>query len=127
MNLIWNPGSINPRYDTTRGGSYYNMNTLGGSFNLDWWIKKMYPSCNCYDLAGIAQLACGILVDEKANELVDSRYVWQNPNGYINPGPLFGWVPFGGLNLQCNSPFWTSKCVCCDQITLLIPLNDFPC
>lgn len=109
MDVIWNPGSTTPRYDTTHGASSYNMNILGGSFNLDCWIKELYPGCNCYDLAGIAQLACTILVDDSGNELVDSRFVFQDPNGYVNPGPLFGWVAFGGDHLRCNTPFWKSR------------------
>lgn len=106
MDVIWDPTSIKPRYDTRYGGSYYNMTSVGGSFNLDGWINKSFPACNSYDLAAIAQLACTILVDNSGNELVDSRWVYQYPNGYINKGPLYGWVPFGGDHLNCNSPFW---------------------
>lgn len=90
------------------GSSFYNMRKLGGSFNLRGWTKKSFPLCNCYDLAAITQLACAILVDEFGNERVDSSWVFQCPNGFINIGPLFGWVAFGGEYLRCNDPFW--KC-----------------
>ncbi|KAH8807699.1 hypothetical protein F5884DRAFT_677322 [Xylogone sp. PMI_703] len=106
IGVIWNPCSTKPRYDTNEGCSHYGLRHFGGGFNLAAWVKATYERCNCYDMAGISQLACSLLMDEGGHELVDSHWVFHYPNGYINPGPLIGWVQYGGDHLRCNTPFW---------------------
>jgi len=106
--VVWSPTQQVPRYDTASGAPYYVDGGLGGGFKLAAWVSVTYPRCNCYDLAAIAQLAVCLLMDTQGAELADSRWVFQQPNGFINPGPLFRWVAFGGDHLRCNTPFWTS-------------------
>ena len=108
VGIVWNPSSDNPRYDTSEGRPFYAEGPLGGGYNLPAWDRKQSPRCNCYDLAGILQLACCLLMNPNGMELADSRWVFQAPNGFINPGPLLGWVRAGGDNLRCNTPFWES-------------------
>lgn len=116
MNLIWNwpqnaqnPNPGTPQYDSQYGGkSYYGMAGEGGSFMLSQWLVSFQPLCNCYDLAAISQLACAILVDQAGEELVLSDWIYQEPNGFINSGPLYGRVT-GGLNMTCNNPFWAQS------------------
>jgi hypothetical protein len=109
VRVIWNPSLIKPRYDTSGGAPFYGVSNLGGGFRLQDWVNTIRERCNCYDIAGISQLACSLLMDESGNELADSHWVYHNPNGYINPGPLIRWVQFGGDHLRCNTPFWESK------------------
>jgi len=106
--VVWSPTLRVPRYDTASGKAYYVGGSLGGSFKLAAWVAVTYPRCNCYDLAAIAQLAICLLMDAQGAELADSKWVFQEPNGFINPGPLFRWVAFGGDHLRCNTPFWES-------------------
>lgn len=108
VGVIWNPRLTKPRYDTYSGQSYYGISNLGGGFRLRDWYYTTYDKCNCYDVAGISQLACSLLMDNAGNELADSHWVFQEPNGYINPGPLIRWVKSGGDHLRCNTPFWAS-------------------
>lgn len=108
ISVIWNPCSTKPRYDTNSGSPYYGVSKYGGGFSLKDWVKATYERCNCYDVAGISQLACSLLMDNEGNELANSNWVFQSPNGYINPGPLIGWVKYGTDHLRCNSPFWES-------------------
>ncbi|KAL5321066.1 hypothetical protein ACEPPN_011876 [Leptodophora sp. 'Broadleaf-Isolate-01'] len=86
---VWawgNPqGPGKPQYDAVSGGSYYNVGRFGGGFNLQDWLSVTYASCNCYDLAGIVQLGCCLLLSSNADELLDSRWVFQGPNGFVNP------------------------------------------
>ena len=103
---VWNPSSSKPRYDTRFGRACYVESHLGGSFNFPAWESSIYPSCNCYDLAGVLQLACCLLRSNGGLELADSHWVFQSLNGFINEGPLFRWVSEGGDNLRCNTPFW---------------------
>jgi hypothetical protein len=107
--VIWNPCSTKPRYDTLSGRPYYGVSSYGGGFKLGDWVKATYERCNCYDVAGISQLACSLLMDSDGKELADSHWVFQDPNGFINPGPLIRWVRYGGDHLQCNTPFWESQ------------------
>ncbi|KID73420.1 uncharacterized protein G6M90_00g062640 [Metarhizium brunneum] len=108
VNVIWNASLTTPRYDTSRGMAYYGVSGYGGGFKLKEWFDTLYPRCNCYDLAGISQLALSMLMDANGAELTDSHWVFQSPNGFINPGPLIRWVASGGDNLRCNTPFWES-------------------
>ena len=104
--VVWNPASDRIQYDVYVGKSYFGVYSLGGNFASAAWFRALRPKCNCYDVAGISQLAMTMLVDDNGVEMGDSHWVFQVPNGFINPGPLIGWVKAGGLNLECNSPFW---------------------
>jgi hypothetical protein len=108
IDVIWNSSLSKPKYDVWNGASWYGVSQQGGSFKLNDWYLSSSNFCNCYDLAGITQLACSLLIDGNQDELVNSHWVFQLPNGYINCGPLIRWVTAGGLNLKCNSPFWGS-------------------
>jgi hypothetical protein len=90
------------RYDVFSGASSYNLQGQGGNFQLNRWMLGMFPDVNCYDLAGIASLACNVLIDSAGKEIVDSRWIFQTPNGFIMPGPLIGWLQYP----LCDNPFW---------------------
>ncbi|KAI1314194.1 hypothetical protein F5Y03DRAFT_380993 [Xylaria venustula] len=117
VGVVWNPSLSSPRYDTWYGAAKYAQSYLGFGFKLQEYFNDAFNNgsenpprtCNCYDMAGICQLALSILMDASGAELADSRWVFQAPNGFINPGPLIRWVAAGGDNLRCNTPFWSSK------------------
>jgi hypothetical protein len=97
-----------PQYDCEHGASFYGMGEYGGSFNLTDWLRATHPQLGCYDLAGIAQVACGLLLDGAGGEVVDSNWVFQQPNAYILPGTLYGRddvVLLGGAP-GLNNPFF---------------------
>lgn len=108
VSVIWSPCSTRPRYDTNSGSPYYGVSKYGGGFKLEDWYNSRYERCNCYDVAGISQLSCSLLIDKDGKELADSHWVLHSPNGYVNPGPLIGWVKYSGDHLRCNTPFWQS-------------------
>ncbi|KAF2962879.1 hypothetical protein GQX73_g10692 [Xylaria multiplex] len=108
VRVVWNPSLSRPRYDTRYGAAQYVQTSLGGGFKLQEYFNSAFETCNCYDMAGICQLALSILVDASGAELADSRWVFQQPNGFINPGPLIRWVTAGGDHLRCNTPFWAT-------------------
>jgi hypothetical protein len=110
MYAIWNSGV---KYACRGGGSYYigpyygedyeqTDVSKGGVFALTRFYNGVFPCCNCYDLAAIAQLACSILRDVNGVEILGSRWVFQSPFGYINPGILVGYPQYP----YCNSPFF---------------------
>lgn len=104
MRRIWSWPQVDnagPRYDNQHGAPKYGMTDLGGYFALAEWLARVHGTCNCYDLAGISQLACVLLIDENGVEVLNSKWVYQNPNGFIKTGPLYG-----RLDVNCNSPFW---------------------
>lgn len=103
MDRIWSwpQDNLGPRYDNQDGASKYGMGGLGGYFALAEWLVRSHGTCNCYDLAGISQLACALLIDERGLEVLNSKWVYQNPNGFIKIGPLYG-----RLGVDCNNPFW---------------------
>lgn len=110
MNVVWNwsvPGRV-LRYDTFAGLTKYGQYPPNGTFDLAAWMQIQHLTLNCHDLAAVGQLACAILVDKAGEELLDSKWVFQEPNGFILPGPLYGWVTAGGENLRCNNPFWSN-------------------
>ncbi|MCJ1400403.1 hypothetical protein MMC11_003608 [Xylographa trunciseda] len=108
---IWDWGTPHepdrPRYDCKGGAASYNVNGLGGSFDLQRWFAPCSPSgtCNGYDLAAISQLACAMLLNDEGNEFVRSKWVLQSPVGYVLPGTLYGReaVP------DCNNPFFEAR------------------
>ncbi|KAK6500699.1 hypothetical protein TWF506_003463 [Arthrobotrys conoides] len=111
MSAIWNLGLVlNPELDAARLFSYETINGapayidgyLGGIFQLRRFVKGMFDSLNCYDLAGLAQTAACIIQDTGGNELLDPRWIYCSPYGFINSGPLFGWPQYA----NCNSPFF---------------------
>ncbi|KAI0467682.1 hypothetical protein F4859DRAFT_230330 [Xylaria cf. heliscus] len=108
VGVVWSPNLSSPRYDTMQGRAQYVYSGFGGWFKLREYYNRTYPTCNCYDMAGICQLALSLLMDASGNELADSHWVYQSPNGFINPGPLIRWVTAGGDHLRCNTPFWAS-------------------
>lgn len=102
---VWDWGNPNvngrPYYNSIGGESHYNMGSCGGSFPLDDWFNVQSTSCVCFDLAAITQLGCGLLLDMNGGELLDSKWVFQMPNGYIKAGVLYGWtsIPYpNGVN-----------------------------
>ncbi|KAG4441287.1 hypothetical protein IFR05_003215 [Cadophora sp. M221] len=110
VDQVWawgNPeGHGKPQYDADGGGSYYNVSQLGGGFNLQGWLSATYPLCNCYDLAGIVQLGCCLLLSSNADELLDSRWVFQEPNGFVKPCLLYGWSATYPMPPGVNNPFF---------------------
>lgn len=111
MDSIWSWGTPHqlgkPRFDCKGGAASYNVNALGGYFDLQRWLADCSPSgtCNSYDLAAISQLACALLIDAEGNELVRSKWVLQAPTGFILPGTLYGreTIP------NCNNPFFEAR------------------
>lgn len=107
---VWtwgNPMQPNrPYYDTISGASSYNVSLYGGSFNLAGWMAGSGVCCNCHDLAAIVQLGCCLLVDENSNELLNSRWVGQSPNAYIESCLLYGWGLLYPLPNGVNNPFF---------------------
>lgn len=108
MQTIWSwatPHQPNrPQYDCIQGAPAYNVGYYGGSFNLNQWLAACAPggTCNCYDLAAISQLACAVFLDQNGNEELFSQWVYQNPNGFVLPGTLYG----RDTEPNCNNPFW---------------------
>lgn len=112
MQIIWNLGlNVNPdtagtrvlQYEAISGAPAYIETNLGGPFQLSRFINTMFGTVNCYDLAGITQLAMAIIQSSNQTEVFDSRWIFCNGFGYINPGPLIGWPQFP----NCNSPFFS--------------------
>ncbi|TKA63528.1 hypothetical protein B0A49_06293 [Cryomyces minteri] len=68
---VWNyggPGTagIKPlQYDCEKGvPKYIDFSPhlgVAGVYNLGRWLRRFFDTCNCYDLAGIVQLACAAL------------------------------------------------------------------
>ncbi|KAK0105141.1 hypothetical protein ONS95_004460 [Cadophora gregata] len=110
VDQVWkwgNPqGPGRPQYDARGGASYYNVGGFGGGFNLQDWLAVTYRACNCYDLAGIVQLGCCLLLSSIADELLDSRWVFQNPNGFVRPCILYGWGQTYPSPPGVNNPFF---------------------
>ncbi|KAF3084370.1 hypothetical protein TWF706_000768 [Orbilia oligospora] len=111
MSVIWNLGlALNPELNATRLFSYETINGapsyidgyLGGLFQLRRFARGLFDSLNCYDLAGLTQIAACIIQDNQGNELLDPRWIYCTPYGFINSGPLFGWPQYPA----CNSPFF---------------------
>lgn len=111
MDVIWKrenerPRSRKLRYDTYAGRPQFNMTAKGGNFNLDAWTRKTEDRLNCFDLAGITQLALDIVVDDQGNDVFDARYISQERHGLIKPGPLYGWLSKNSDQMRCNNPMW---------------------
>jgi hypothetical protein len=71
MDIIWNLGlNVNPntagtrsiQYEAVAGEAAYVDDPFGGQFQLRRFIKTMFGTVNCYDLAGITQLAMAIIM-----------------------------------------------------------------
>jgi hypothetical protein len=114
MSTIWNLGLVLNthtagtrliQYETIRGAPAYIDNNLGGTFQLRRFIKTMFATVNCYDLAGIAQLAMAIIQDATGAEVLDSRWIYCDGYGFIPSGPLIGWPQY----VNCNSPFFSGS------------------
>ena len=106
MDQIWSwdnsHAGAKPRYDAVVGKASYMEGAYGGVFDLQAWLNCDEPRLNCYDLAGVSQLSCMLLLGPDGSEVLDSRWVFQEPNGYILPGLLYGWTDRG----LCNNPFF---------------------
>jgi hypothetical protein len=98
-----------PQYDAVGGASYFNLGWYGGGFDLSGWLQVSQRQCNCYDLAGIVQLGRCLLMDGNGNELFDSRWVFQNPNGFINQCVLYGWDVMYPFPPGVNNPFFLNQ------------------
>ncbi|KAI9681747.1 MAG: hypothetical protein M1829_000492 [Trizodia sp. TS-e1964] len=107
---VWawgNPHAVGkPQYDAYGGASFYNMTKYGGGFELDNWLRVSQLYCNCYDLAAIIQLGISLLLDSAGHELPASRWVFQQPNGYINQSLLYGWAEAHPYPPGVNNPFF---------------------
>jgi hypothetical protein len=111
MLSIWNLGLIvNPRtagtrpiqYESIRGAPAYIDNNLGGIFQLRRFIRTLFATVNCYDLAGMAQLAMAIIQTAPGVEILDSKWIYCDGYGFIPSGPLIGWPQY----VNCNSPYF---------------------
>ena len=114
IRTIWELGlAVNPQtagtrtiqYETIRGAPAYIDGSLGGVFQLRRFVRTMFATVNCYDLAGITQLAMAIIQTSAHVELFDSRWIYCNGYGFIPSGPLIGWPEYQ----NCNSPFFSGS------------------
>ncbi|KAI5808203.1 hypothetical protein DFH27DRAFT_650720 [Peziza echinospora] len=99
------PVTVPLKYNSISGTPGYGVGAFGGLFRLRRFTMNMFQLVNCYDLAALAQLACNILRDGQGQEVPQSSWVYQWPNGYIVPGALFGWPEYP----NCNNPFWAAN------------------
>jgi hypothetical protein len=113
-----------PQYDAYNGASYYNVSSLGGGFNLANWLNSVFPACNCYDLAAITQLGCCLLLTSDGSEALDSRWVYQQPNGYIKQCVLYGWGELYPYPPGVNNPFFMNLSECYPKIKSLTLLTS---
>ncbi|KAK3322754.1 hypothetical protein B0H66DRAFT_590430 [Apodospora peruviana] len=90
------------RYDIWHGGVNYAGTAYGRTFDLDYWLQDFdktaaWNMVNCYDQAGIVQLATllGVPCDRIGWE-------YKEPFGYITSTDLVGW----GVT---NNPFYQNN------------------
>lgn len=83
------------KYDTTSGGSKYNVKHDGGSFHLGDFLSKKYSRCNCYDMAAAISSLSGAAG-------VELTWLFLQPFGFLKQTDLIG---IG----QCNNPFFASN------------------
>jgi hypothetical protein len=82
------------RYDTDYGAPHYGVSNFGGVLQVQKYMLKTSPICNCYDQAAAVQAFTGALGVQ-----VGWRYL--EPYGFIKPTNLVG---VG----RCNNPFFGS-------------------
>ena len=125
LGAIWTSGNPHkdgrPRFDSESGASLYSMTAVGGSFDLNRWYADCLPNgpCNSYDLAAMIQLACAVLINPDGVEFVRSRWVFQQPNGFVMPGTLYGRDDVS----TCNNPFFMLRLTAPNIDPTLNPLN----
>ncbi|KAF2094693.1 hypothetical protein NA57DRAFT_79865 [Rhizodiscina lignyota] len=111
VDKVWNLGlTVNTntagtrtiQYEAIQGQCGYITGGEGGVFQLSRFMKTFFGTVNCYDLAGIVQLAIAMIQNPNGTETFDSRWIFCRNFGYINPGPLIGWPQYP----DCNSPFF---------------------
>lgn len=87
------------RYDVYRGKARYAGSNTGGSYKFKFWVKDMFSRhlINCYDQAGIVQLANCLKEGNPTN-----TWAYTKTYGYINKTQLVG---VG----QSNNPFYRSQ------------------
>ncbi|KAG6843336.1 hypothetical protein H0H87_005729 [Tephrocybe sp. NHM501043] len=85
------------------GAAHFVTGPMGGNFALDRYLAKRYPHenvgakfklVNCYDQAGMVELACSLSQD--------TTWLFLQPFGYIKPTRLVGVSEW-----QVNNPFFT--------------------
>ncbi|UPK91526.1 hypothetical protein LCI18_002461 [Fusarium solani-melongenae] len=87
------------RYDTVSGRPRFTTSGLGGSYKLKAWLNTRFTrvTVNCYDQAGIVQIANCLKEGNPAN-----TWAFLKPYGYINKTQLVG-------QGQSNNPFFQQK------------------
>lgn len=94
-------------YRAGGGAPHYAGGAMGGSFDLDSWLhdrekKLLHKVLNCYDQAGIVQLATLLGVP-------NGKIGWEHkqPFGFINKTNLVGWGECNNvsrsLSLSCQT------------------------
>lgn len=84
--------STSLEYDSASGASHYGVGCFGGAFQLEKYLEKVYPLCNCYDQAAAVQTFLGALG-------IDATWIYMKPFGYLKHAGLIG----RGLG---NNPFY---------------------
>ncbi|NIM16047.1 MAG: hypothetical protein GTO45_28940, partial [Candidatus Aminicenantes bacterium] len=83
------------RYDSYRCASNYGLIYNGGSFNLEAFLEKAHPFCNCFDQAGAIQTLLGALG-------INVTWKGMNPFGYLCETNLIG-------RGRCNNPWFLAS------------------
>jgi hypothetical protein len=92
------------RYDSYLSASYYGLIGSGGAFNLNAYLVKTYPFCNCFDQAGALQTLLGAMG-------IEVIWVFMDPYGYLRETNLVG-------RGRCNNPIFLGR-----QLPELYPVN----
>lgn len=87
------------RYDTFSGRPRFTMSSWGGSYKFNAWLSTMFTrvTVNCYDQAGIVQIANCLKEGNPAN-----TWALLEPYGYIKKTQLVG-------QGQSNNPFFQQQ------------------
>lgn len=87
------------RYDTVSGRPRFVASNTGGSYKFNAWLSTMFTrvTVNCYDQAGIVQIANCL----KEGNPTDT-WMYLKPYGYINKTQLVG-------QGQSNNPFYQNQ------------------
>lgn len=87
------------RYDTSSGRPRFTSSGLGGSYKFKAWLSTLFTrvTVNCYDQAGIVQIANCLKEGNPAN-----TWAFLSPYGYINKTQLIG-------EGQSNNPFFRQQ------------------
>lgn len=87
-------GGMGLRYDSYGGASYYVYGWRGGGFDLQSYLDKVHPLCNCYDQAGAVQTLLGALG-------INVTFTNLHPFGFLKKTNLVG-------RGEINNPFFYS-------------------